>query len=62
MTLYDKREALKKAKLNIVANSSNLVKGNDDVVVVTKRLSSWYQEQTQYIQNIIKSMDKEAFP
>ena len=62
MTLFGNREALKKEKLNNAANSSNLVKGNDDVVVVTKRLSSWYQEQTQYIQNIIKSMAKEAFP
>lgn len=34
MTLFGNREALKKAKLNKVANSSNLVKGNDDVIVV----------------------------
>lgn len=34
MTLFGNREALKKEKLNNAANSSNLVKGNDDVVVV----------------------------
>lgn len=34
MTLFGDRKALKKEKLNIAANSSNLVKGNDDVIVV----------------------------
>ena len=32
MTLFGNREALKKVKLNKVAISSNLVKGNDDVI------------------------------
>lgn len=32
MTLFGNRDALKKVKLNKVAISSNLVKGNDDVI------------------------------
>ena len=31
-------------------------------MLTKNRLSSCYQEQTQYIQNILKAMAKEAFP
>ena len=45
-------------------NQKNLfkVKGYEAAKMLTKnRLSSWYQEQTQYIQNILKAIAKEAF-
>ena len=45
-------------------NKKNLfkAKGYEAAKMLTKnRLSSWYQEQTQYIQNILKAIAKEAF-
>lgn len=55
--------------LNSSSNSSNRfnnvskAKGYEATKMLTKnRLSSWFQEQTQYIQNILKAMAKDAFP